>query len=222
MSSHDHADTVLPRPARLKVAPGLLAAAAAAALLLAACAPMGSAPMLAPAPAGTEDVVLPRGANTTLTDPVRYAVSQSQYNFASAPSHLVGRPADAAEAAMLYEYMTAQLLGPYPRREYHPLHPGALVEGRAELRAAIGIAPNAPAQTVIDRLWGASENIRRADRTAAITALSGPAFVLPGEEVLKRLAALPPLPRTGLGASEAYGRFRDQDQGGSGRGRLWR
>jgi len=195
---------------------GLLPVAGAALLLLSACAAT-----VAPAPMTTESVSLPRGADTRITDPVRHAVSHTSYVFATAPEQLAGRPAEAAEAALYYEYMAARLTGPYERVEYRPLHPQLLLAGRAELRQALGIAPTAPAQATIDSLWRVAEATRSGNREAATQAATGGVFTAPPEQTLTRLASLPPLPMVARASADAYGHFRSQDMRGSSNRRLW-
>ncbi|OYW07622.1 MAG: hypothetical protein B7Z53_05955 [Rhodospirillales bacterium 12-71-4] len=81
----------------------------------------------------------------------------------------------------------------------------ALRQARAELRAALGIAPDAPPAAVAAALRQAAPALRAGQAEAAAAALD-PVAAGDGRRVLARLANLPPLPRaafaTGLALDE--------------------
>ncbi|HYF08952.1 MAG TPA: hypothetical protein VD970_15120, partial [Acetobacteraceae bacterium] len=149
-------------------------------------------------------------------DPDRAAILATAHAF-GAPGTLAGRPADAARAVANLEYLAASL--PTDPRWFgmNPTVGLSLARGRDEARAALGIAPDAPPQPVIDRLYAASRALRAQDRTAAETTLAGAPFTAGGAGTLTRLAALPALPRANeAGALALAELWRLQDQGREG------
>ena len=143
---------------------------------------------------------LPTDAVTGAGDPTRAAIVSTAYVF-NAPASVARRPADAARAAAQVEHLATEI--PYGPRwvEFCPLVGRELVAARGELRAALGIAPDAPPQAVVDALYAASRDaasraLAAGDNTAAERVLPPPAF-RDGRATLARLASLPPLPRTG-------------------------
>lgn len=162
----------------------LLAATAAA------CAPAGPPPPSASLPA---DAVAGAG------DPTRAAVFNTASVFAN-PASVAGRPEEAARAAANFEYLVVEI--PYGAR-YRGLNAilqPELEAGRAELRTALGVRPDAPPQAVIDALYATSRALRAGDTAAADRILSSPVFTAGGPATLQRLAALPPLPRVNVAA----------------------
>jgi hypothetical protein len=149
-----------------------------AALLLGACA-------VTP----VESVSLPRsnlGLPAT-TSPTRSAILSTAYGFGN-PGVLAGQPDRAARLAAQLEYLAVALQSEF--REFSPLVPLRMQQARAELRQALGVRTDAPAQAVIAALDGAAEAGR--DQAAARAALQPVAQ--PGRDPLAVLAALPPLP----------------------------
>ncbi len=185
--------------------PGLRAAILALPLALAAaaCAPVG------PVPTAT----LPPDAVTGAGDPTRAAIIGTASAFSS-PDRLAGRPAEAARAVANYEYLAVELpTGPRWRGFTGTLE-GQLLEGRAELRQALGIAPDAPPQAVIDSLYAASRALSAGDQAAAERLLSPPTYQGGGAATLQRLAALPPMPRVNVAAAGAAGELHRMDTQG--------
>jgi len=190
---------------------------------LAACAPTSTTS--APGAAQPVSATLPPDAVVGAGDPTRAAILNTAYAFAS-PANLTGRPADAAQAVANYEYLTVEIPNGPRWREFPQTIPQQLAAGRGELRNAVGIAPNAPPQAVIDSLYAASRAIRAGDRTAAERILSGPIFPTGGTATLQRLASLPPVPLANIATSNTQAALtqmdrqgRDQDGPGGG-GRL--
>jgi hypothetical protein len=81
--------------------------------------------------------------------------------------------------------------------EFSPSIEAELVAARGELRTALGIAPDAPPQAVVDALYAASRALAAGDDAAAERALPPPAFRDGGRATLAHLASLPDLPLTG-------------------------
>ncbi|GGC55039.1 hypothetical protein GCM10011504_36680 [Siccirubricoccus deserti] len=185
-----------------------------ASLALAGCVAAGNVP-----PGGY--ATLPADAVVGAGDPTRAAIINTAYVFGN-PASVAGRPDAAARAVANFEYLAVEL--PYgPRwRGFSPLVATEFAQGQAELRPAIGIAPNAPAQPVVDALFAASRALQAGDRAAAERILSSPIFPAGGAATLQRLAALPMLPRanaaTSLAASEMDRQDRQQQDRGGGAG----
>lgn len=147
---------------------------------LAACA--GGAP---PPPSAS----LPPGMVAGATDPWRFAVLGAAHAFGR------GAPpagAEAAQAAMLVEYLAASLPWEARWRAFAPPIGPAMLAARAELREALAIAPEAPPQLVVDGLALARARLAGEGEGPPLPAAAFPA----PETTLRRLAAPPPLPRT--------------------------
>jgi hypothetical protein len=167
-------------------------AAALCAFALAGCA-SGGLPR-APEAALPSDAVIGAG------DPTRAAAFNTAYVF-NAPSTLAGNPAEAARAAANFEYLAVEIPHGARYRGLNALLQPQLEAGRMELRDAIGIRADAPPQAVIDNLYAAHRALRASDTAAAEQILGRPVFAAGGPETLKRLAALPPMPKVGFAAN---------------------
>lgn len=150
-------------------------------------------PLIGCAPAGPF-ATLPRDATTGVGDPTRAAVIGSAYAFAT-PEVMAGHPEAAARAAAQVEYLAAEIPTGPRWVDFNPTVGLALLEARAELRSALGIAPDAPPQTVVDGLYAASRALGLGDQAAARRVLAAPDFP-DAPATLQRLAGLPALPRT--------------------------
>ncbi len=84
-----------------------------------------------------------------------------------------------------------------------------LLLARRELRGTLGVAQNAPVQTVINAFLDASVALKAGQQDVAVRALSAPIFTQPAGAILARLAAMPPMPQVAGGAYAAWNaRFR--------------
>ncbi len=139
---------------------------------------------------------LPPDAVAGVGDPTRAAIVSSAYAFNAPGGVARRRPAEAARAVAQVEHLATEI--PHGPRwaEFSPLVGRELVAARGELRSALGIAPDAPPQAVVDALYAASRALAAGDGAAAERLLPPPAF-RDGRTTLARLASLPPLPRTG-------------------------
>ncbi len=157
---------------------------------------------------------LPPDAVQGANDPTRAAIIGAAYAFGT-PSSLNGQPAAAARALANYEYLATEL--PYGARwrGFNGTVSTELAAGLRELRPALGIAADAPAQSVVQALYAASRSLNADDRTAAERALSVPAFTAGGPATLQRLTALPPLPRVAAATALAAQELDRQDRLGS-------
>jgi hypothetical protein len=170
----------------------------AAMLLMAACTPIPDRPPHGP-------VTMPADATPIARDPMRTAITEAAFAFQSS-GNLAGRPADAARAVAQYEFITAEL--PYTPR-WRDQGGGGGVSGPAlmaalpELRGTVGIAPNAPAQQVVDSLFAAARALRAGDRAAAERVLSTPHFTRGGAGTLQVLTELPAMPQVSTAVGRA-------------------
>ncbi len=187
---------------------------------LAACVPAPGSGPAAPS-AANWSAALPPDSVWGAGDPARAAVFRSAHAF-SQPATYAGHPADAARAIADVEFLSIELTG--PRWTGMPLAATQLAGARAEWRSALGIAPGAPPQAVIDSLYNVRRALAGGQPELAPVALSPAIFSPGGTATLQRLAALPPLPRTAAAASNAEremsrAMFDNNRGGGRGRGR---
>lgn len=189
--------------------PRRLALAAMACLppLLAACDP-GPPPPTAR---------LPPDAVEGAGDPTRAAIITTANVFA-APGGIAGQPDLAARAAAQLEYLAVEIPTGPRWREFSPNVALELERARPELRAALGIAPAAAPQRVIDSLYAASRALAAGDRAAAERALAPPEFPAGPAATLQRLSALPFLPRANFATALAAREMNRVDSDGGRRG----
>jgi len=167
---------------------------------------------------------LPFDAVEGAGDPTRAAILNTAFAFGT-PARLSGQPFAAARAAANFEYLAVEIPNGPRWKEFSPLVGIQLTQGREELRAALGIAPAAPPQQVIDGLYAASRAISLGDEPAAERILGTSAFAAGGSQTLQRLAALPALPKVNFAAAstaaelDRVGRIGDRGGAGTGGGR---
>ncbi len=167
---------------------------------LAACAP-GTLPP--PGPVAR----LPAEAAQGGTDPTRAAILTTSYWFADRAS--MANPATAARAVANLEYLTVNLPQD-PRYVSGALVPGQLLRARTELRSAIGIAPDADPQLVVDGLYVAARSLDARDRQGAVTALTAARFPDPAGSV-DRLSSMRQAPAAVEAAAAAMTIIRNED-----------
>lgn len=145
-------------------------------------------------------------------DPVRGAALHAPRMLGDT-ARLAGRPAAAARAAVQMEVL-ATAFREDPRYVHEAT--GAVQHstrlGQAELRRAIGIAPEAPSASVVASLRGAAAALDQGRPARAEAALSGPDYPAGGAETLARLGSLPHLPRVAEAAGAAAAEIRRLDQ----------
>jgi len=155
-------------------------------------------------------VSLPADAVVGAGDPTRAAIINTAYVFGT-PSSVAGNPADAARAVAQLEYLASEIPTGPRWREFDPTVGLALRQAREEERAALGIAPQAPPQAVIDALFAASRALRAGDQAAVQRILSPPVFPN-GALTLQRLASLPFLPTANQATSRAAAEMDRMDR----------
>ncbi|MBL6077278.1 hypothetical protein JMJ56_04615 [Belnapia sp. T18] len=171
----------------------------AALLALGACA-------LPPPP---ESASLPADAVIGAGDPLRSAIANTSVAFSS-QALLAGRPAEAARAVAQMEWLAVEMPTNPRLTSVSPSIIGQMAAARAEWRAALGIAPDVPAQPVINGLYAAARALS-AQQGDPAAALSTSAFPQGGQATLLRLAALPSLPLTNSAAVTATDAIRQRD-----------
>jgi hypothetical protein len=164
-------------------------------------------------------VTLPPDAVEGAGDPTRAAIISTAYAFAN-PGVLAGRPGEAARVVASYEYLAVEIPTGPRWVGFSPLVGVELRRGLGDVRGAVGIAPGAPPQLVVDALYAVFRALRAGDAEAARRILHAPFFEAGGEATLARLANLPRLPRAEFAASLAANEMNRQDRDGGRRG-LW-
>lgn len=176
-------------------------------LSIAACAPYQE-----PAPT----VTLPRDAVAGATDPLRASLALTSSVFAR-PQRLAGQPAVAARAIASMEYLTVELPENARTRGTTAAVVPQLQTARPEWRAAIGVAPDAAPQQVINQLFAAARGLDNGDQRAALQALSAPIFTRGPEATLAALSDLPPLRLTNAAAVGVSQQLQQFEGTGTGR-----
>jgi hypothetical protein len=174
----------------------------ALALVLAAA---GCGPLV---PFVPDQAQLPAGALGGGLDPDVTAVNLAQYAFADS-GRTYGRPVDAARACASMLYIAGALYTSPRWSNISAITKEQLLQGRQEVRDALGVAPGATAQQVVDGLVGAADALNAGDQAAAIRALSGPAFPAGGEKVLAVLSNLPYLRMANVSTMRAANQLFD-------------
>jgi hypothetical protein len=134
-------------------------------------------------------------------DPVRGAALNAPRMLGDTAQY-AGRPAEAARALVQLEFL-ADAFADDPRYapEVQPTVLFQLRQARAEAREAIGVAPDAPPEVVIEALRRAAAALDAGSEARAEAALAArDVFTLGPRATLARLGALPPLPRTRIAA----------------------
>ena len=133
---------------------------------------------------------MPDGALSPSQDPDTSALNLMVYDFADA-SRTHGNAVEGARAVASLDYMAGRLYeGPRWDR-VSPIWKHEMVEGRQELRAALGIVPNATSQAVVDAMIGVANAMLHSDTKAALAILAQPIFTLGPQETLNRITNLP-------------------------------
>ena len=160
-----------------------------------------------------ESASLPRDAVIGAGDPTRSAVITTSAVFGDRQP-AVGRPAEAARAIAQMEFLALDLPRNTSFSGASPTLAPQLNTARAEWRAALGIAPGAPAQPIINALYAAGRALDMGERDAAAAALPPAIFQRGGAATLTQLAALPSLPRTGEASATAQQALRSGNPAG--------
>ncbi len=143
-------------------------------------------------------------------DPDVTAVNQAQWAFADS-GRTYGRPIEAARAAASMDYIAGQLYTSPRWSRISALTKEQLLQGRQEVRAALGIPGNAPSQAVVDHLTAAGNALAGGNQAAALAQLSGAPFTTPPDQVLARLNNLPYLRMANVSTMRAANELFDSN-----------
>ncbi len=143
-------------------------------------------------------------------DPDVAAVNFAQWAFAD-PGRTYGRPADAARAAAAMDYIAGELWTSPRWANIGGLTKDQLLQGREQVREALGVAPGAPSQAVVDRLATAANALGQGDQSAALRLLGPPVFNAAPEQVLARLSNLPYLQMANVSTMRAANELFEPD-----------
>lgn len=153
---------------------------------------------------------LPNDAVVGAGDPMRSAAAAVSTAFAS-PRRLEGRPAEAARCIAQMEFLAIELPNSPQLNRQNPTVGAQFATARQEWRSALGIAPDAPAQPIINALYAAARALDAGDSLAAARALPPEIFTAGGGVTIARLADLPRLPQTNVAATQALQTIQNQD-----------
>jgi hypothetical protein len=108
------------------------------------------------------------------------------------PANTAGNPALAARAIAAEDWLAGQnrLTGEFGT--YGPVNEEPWSVFRQQVRDAIGVAPDAPSQDLVDRMLATSAALRGGDTAAAERQLSDPIFTKGPQATLAALSNLPP------------------------------
>lgn len=138
---------------------------------------------------------LPVDPTLGFADPTRQAIIHAAYVFPQ-PATMQGNPVRAAQAISEVEHLAVELRHGPRWIEMSPLVTQAFGQAREEWRGALGIAPQAQPQAVIDAMTAVRLALGAQNAAGAAAALQPPLVTPGGAASLQRLAELPPLPRT--------------------------
>ena len=166
--------------------------------------------------AGVQPVVpdtarMPAGALGGGLDPDVAAVNLAQWAFADA-SRTYGRPVEAARAAASMDYIAGQLYTSPRWANISPLTKEQLLQGRQEVRTALGVAPGATSQQVVDSLTSAASALAAGDQAGATRVLGAPVFAAGADQVLTRLSNMPYLQMANVSTMRAANQLFDNSR----------
>lgn len=171
---------------------------------LAACGPL-------PPPADTAR--LPSGVFSPLEQTVP-ATQYAQYAFADA-SRTYGNPVAGAQAVLALDYIAGELNTGSQWAYVPAIIQLQLLQARLDTRQAVGIAPGASSQLVVDSLVRVRHQLQLGDTAGALSALANPAFAAAPDEVLHRLANLPYIQSANVATTRAAEAVLSPDDAGS-------
>lgn len=179
-------------------------------LLAAVCAlPLGCGDVSQGVP---DTARLQPGQLGTNGDPDVTALNFAQWAFADS-GRTYGRPADAARAAASLDYMAGALYASPRWLNLSAETKEQLLQGRQEVRDALGVVPGTPSQILVDRLTGAADALTSGDQATAVRQLGPPAFDAPGEQVLTRLSNMPYLRMANVSTMRAANELYESSTG---------
>ena len=175
------------------------------AVLLVAAALAGCGPL----PPPPDVAQLPPGVFSPLDQDVP-ATQYAQYAFADA-ARTYGNPVAGAQAVLAMDYIAGQLTTSPRWANIDATTQMQLLEGRVQTRRAVGIAPNAPSQLVVNSLVAARNDLATGNQQAAAHDLDNAAFPAGGEHAVQLLANLPYIPAANVATQHAAEELFQQD-----------
>ena len=139
------------------------------------------------------------------------AVNQAQWAFADS-GRTYGRPVEAARAAAALDYIAGEFTTSPRWGQVSALTKEQLLEGRREMRAALGVVPGMSSQRVVDALARAGTALAAGRDDDARTLLGAPVFTGTGAETLARLSNMPYLRMANVSTMRAGNELFDSDQ----------
>jgi hypothetical protein len=146
---------------------------------------------------------LPPGFYGLLIDNDTGAINEASWALGS-PDRTRGDPVESLRAAIAVEYLAGELNVAPRWAAMSVITKVQMLQARAEMRRALGIKPDAPAQIVVNAEIAAMVDLERGDGAAAQQVLSSPIFIEPPPQVMQALNNLPTLPaaRSATAAAE--------------------
>ncbi len=132
---------------------------------------------------------LPFAAFGTLDNDVA-AANQAAWAFA-VPARTANNPVDAARAAAAVDYLAGALSANPRWLMVSPFTKQEMLQGRLDVRRALGIAPAAPSQVVVIALLRFASAWQAGDQAGALRELAAPGFTAPPEQTAQVLSHLP-------------------------------
>ena len=165
-------------------------------VLLGACAHGGPQPFVP-----DTALIAPGQLGFGVLDPDVSAVNYAAWAFAD-PGRTRNNPAAAARACASMDYIAGELYTSPRWANIDAITKEQLLQGRVQMRRALGIPLDARSQLVVNGLAGASNALAAGNGQAALAALSNPAFPNP-QATLAQLYSLPYLQEANIGSLKA-------------------
>jgi hypothetical protein len=128
------------------------------------------------------------------------AILHAQWAWAD-PSRTHGLPAQGALAVAEIDYLAGELSTNLRYLNLSPLAKMRMLQARADVRAVLGVKPDAPSQAVVDAMLATQAALEAGDRRRALTYLSAPIFTRGSQETLALLGALPYVQTANIGTA---------------------
>ena len=164
----------------------LLSAAAAA------CGALAKPPDTAQLPPG---VFSPSDQDVSATQYAQYAFADSARTY--------GNPVAGAQAVLAMDYIAGELTTSPRWANIGATTQQQLLDARAQTRQAVGIAPDAPSQLVVNSLVAARNDLASGDQAAAARDLDNAAFPAGGAHTVQVLANLPYIQAANVATQQA-------------------
>lgn len=130
------------------------------------------------------------------------AINEASWALGS-PGRTLGDPVEALRAAVAVEYLAGELNTAPRWWKMSPITKMQMLQARGEVRQALGIKADAPAQLVVGTLIGAMWDLQHGNVAGAQQVLSAPIFTQPPQQTMQVLNNLPTLPAAQAAAAWA-------------------